>query len=71
MRTMKTILRKMVGPLSLSFEEFTTILSEAETTLNSRPIIPLTSNKPGEDLALTPGHFFDWEATNRLPTYRS
>ena len=56
-KAMKTLLRKVVGSLSLSFEELTTVLAEAEAVLNSRPLIPLNTNDPGEDLSLTAGHF--------------
>ena len=54
---MKGLLRKMVKPHPLLLEELTTLLTEAEATLNRRPL--LTSYfLPSDGVAiLTPGHF--------------
>ena len=53
--SMKGLLRKMVKPHSLSFEELTPLLTEA--TLNSRPLLTSDSLPPDEVPILTPGHF--------------
>ena len=55
-KSMKTHLKKVAANVNFTFEEFTTLLVRIEAVLNSRPISPL-SQKPGELLPLTPGHF--------------
>ena len=54
---MKIALRKIVGNCKLSFEELTTVLVEAEATLNSRPLLPIDSMSTDGAPVLTPGHF--------------
>ncbi len=53
---MKTLLRKVLTPHPLRFDELYTILTEVEAVLNSRPIVPLYSTDVNES-TLTPGHF--------------
>ena len=53
----KVLLKKIVGPHILTFQELNTVLTEAEATLNSRPLTPLSSTDVDDDLALTAGHF--------------
>ena len=55
-RSMKTLLRKLITPHHLRFDELYTILTEVEAVLNSRPIVPLNSTNI-DDTTLTPGHF--------------
>ena len=81
-KSCKTLLRKSCGELILSFEELSTLISQIEAILNSRPLIPLT-NDPSDLSPLTPGHFLigrpltsvpepDWTdvPSNRLNRYQ-
>jgi hypothetical protein len=54
--SMKYYVRRLIGNACISFEEMSTILTQIEACLNSRPLceIPFDSNDPQ---ALTPGHF--------------
>ncbi len=56
-RGMKTLLRKIVGPQRLTYEELSTVLTKVEATMNSRPLINLDSATPDGSIILTPGHF--------------
>ncbi|CAK1583812.1 unnamed protein product [Parnassius mnemosyne] len=55
-RSLKHHLKRVVGDQKLTYEEYSTVLSQIEACLNSRPLCPLTENV--EDLEfLTPAHF--------------
>ena len=57
MKSAKTQLKRVVSPVKLTFEEFTTVLTQIEACMNSHPLKPV--NSPDDDgiAALTPGHF--------------
>ncbi|GFQ83781.1 integrase catalytic domain-containing protein [Trichonephila clavata] len=55
-RSVKTILRKVIGKSFLTSEELETVLCEIETVLNSRPIRYIDSDSTG-NFPLTPSHF--------------
>ncbi|GFX37459.1 integrase catalytic domain-containing protein [Trichonephila clavipes] len=55
-KSFKFYLKRAVGNLKMTLEEFSTIITQIEGILNSRPITPLSEDI--DDLeVLTPGHF--------------
>ncbi len=59
-KSMKTHLRRILGEVKLTYEEFSTLLCQIESCLNSRPLVPL------ED-GLTPGHFLVGKPLKAIP----
>lgn len=55
-RSCKHHLRRIIGNASLTYEELSTVLTQIEAVLNSRPMSPLSSD-PTDFTPLTPGHF--------------
>ncbi len=53
---MKTHLRRILHDVKLTYEEFSTLLTQIEACLNSRPLVPLPNDDDGFE-ALTPSHF--------------
>ena len=66
MRSMKTHLRRIVSGVKLTFEELTTILTQVEACLNSRPLAALPFDDDGVE-ALTPGNFLIGRPLEALP----
>lgn len=60
---MKTHLKRAV---KLTFEELTTVLTQIEACLNSRPLIPLPCDDDGIDI-LTPRHLLIGRPLEALP----
>ncbi|XP_063391167.1 uncharacterized protein LOC134676697 [Cydia fagiglandana] len=58
---------KRVLTTNLTFEEMTTVLSETEACLNSRPLCPIDNSDPENAEILTPGHFLIGEAPIVVP----
>ena len=73
-KSMKMHLKRVISDVKLTFEEFTTIITQVEACLNSRPLIPMSCDDDGIE-ALTPGHFLIGKPLEALPdpafSYRS
>ncbi|XP_013168607.1 PREDICTED: uncharacterized protein LOC106118494 [Papilio xuthus] len=65
-KSTKHHLRRIVGNSTLTFEEMTTLLSQIEACLNSRPISQLPTY-PDDPYPLTPGHFLVGEPLVVVP----
>ena len=65
-KSTKNHLIRVAKNIHFTYEQFTTVLSQIEGVLNSRPLVPLT-NDPNDFEVLTPGHFLIGRPMNALP----
>ncbi|CAB0036794.1 unnamed protein product [Trichogramma brassicae] len=65
-KSVKYHLRRTIGETPMTFEELTTLLTQIERILNSRPLEPLKDD-PEDFSALTPGHFLTGAALTAPP----
>ena len=66
-KSAKMHLRRIIGQQILNFEEFSTLLCQVESCLNSRPLLPLSSLPDDAIEVLTPGHFLIGRLLLSLP----
>ncbi|CAK1584170.1 unnamed protein product [Parnassius mnemosyne] len=65
-KSTKSHLKRVIGNSLLTFEEFSTVLSQIEACLNSRPISRINNNMD-DPFPLTPGHFLIGEPLVLVP----
>lgn len=65
-KSMKYHLRRVLGNTICTFEECSTLLTQIEACLNSRPLCYIHNN-PEELFVLTPGHFLIGQALTAIP----
>jgi hypothetical protein len=59
-------LKRVIGDAHLTFEAFSTVLTQIEAILNSRPLTPM-SNDPNDLSCLTAGHFLIGDSMTSFP----
>ncbi|XP_055714325.1 uncharacterized protein LOC129808570 [Phlebotomus papatasi] len=65
-KSAKHHLHRSVGNIHLTQEEMLTLLAQIEACLNSRPLLPFSTD-PSDLTALTPGHFLLGRQPNAIP----
>ncbi len=65
-KSMKYHLKRVTANVKLTFEECSTVITQIEACLNSRPLVALSCDDDGIE-ALTPGHFLIGRSIEALP----
>lgn len=68
-RCCKYHLKRVLGQALLTYEEFSTILTQIEGILNSRPLCPIPNADSDEITYLSPAHFLLFRTPVSLPDY--
>ena len=68
MKSTEYHLKPIVSTVKLTFEEMSTVLTQIEACLNSRPLVPLICDEDGFE-ALTPGQFLIGRSLDSLPDH--
>ncbi|GFY30065.1 soluble guanylate cyclase 88E [Trichonephila clavipes] len=69
-KSIKYHLKRVIGNTNLTFEEFSTLLTQVEAILNSRPLVSLEcDNDPDSLNILTPSHFLIGEVITSSPEH--
>ena len=66
MKSLKYHWKRIIGKALLTSEEFSTLITQIEACLNSRPLIALSSDPNGPS-HLSPGHFLTGAPLTSLP----
>lgn len=66
-KSTKYHLKRVIGSSTLTYEEMSTLLSEIEACLNSRPMTVINGEDIHEPMPLTPGHFLIGEPLVTVP----
>ena len=66
-KSTKTHLKRIIANVRLTNEEYSTVLTQIEACLNSRPLVPLNTADDDGIQSLTPGHFLIGQPLMALP----